>query len=209
MCYNKNGKKGGVFMKGYEDLPAGYAPLFSIDLQKQKKLAALVYTISGVIAAALVVLGIFAVPEARLFDFSDGYGIYFLRLLVMVVGLFAYIILHELVHGVFMRLFSRQRVKYGFTVLYAYAGSDAYFDKSSYIIIALAPVIVWGAVLAVICALLPPAWFWPIYIIQISNLAGAAGDFYVTARFARLPRDILVRDTGVSMTVFAKSAETV
>ena len=196
-------------MKGYESLPADYVPLFSIDLQKQKKLAVLVYVIAGVIAVALVVLGIFAVPEAKVFDFSAGYGVYFLRLLVLVAGLFAYIVLHELVHGIFMRLFSRQRVKYGFTALYAYAGSDAYFDKSSYIIIALAPVIVWGAVLAVICALLPPLWFWPVYIIQINNFAGAAGDFYVTARFLLLPRNILVRDTGVSMTVFAKSAETV
>lgn len=196
-------------MKGYENLPVDYVPLFSIDLQKNKKLAALVYAISAVIAAALVVMGIFAVPEAKLFDFSAGYGVYFGRLGVLVGGLFAYIVLHELVHGVFMRLFSKQRVKYGFTALYAYAGSDAYFDKNSYIIIALAPVVVWGAVLAVICAFLPPLWFWPIYIIQINNFAGAAGDFYVTARFLFLPRGILVRDTGTAMTVFAKSAETV
>ena len=196
-------------MKGYEILPADYVPLLSVDLQKNKKLAALVYAISAVIAAALVVLGIFAVPEAKLFDFSAGFGIYFLRLLVLVAGLFAYIVLHELVHGVFMRFFSKMRVKYGFTLMYAYAGSDAYFDKSSYIIIALAPVVVWGAVLAVLCALVPPLWFWPIYVIQISNLAGAAGDFYVTARFLFLPRSILVHDTGTAMTVFAKSAETV
>ena len=196
-------------MKGYENLPADYVPLLSIDLQKQKKTAVLVYAISGVIAVALVLLGIFAVPEAKLFDFSAGYGVYFLRLLVLVAGLFAYIVLHELVHGIFMRLFSKMRVKYGFTALYAYAGSDAYFDKSSYIIIALAPVAVWGAVLALVCALVPPLWFWPLYIIQINNFAGAAGDFYVTARFARLPREILVRDTGTAMTVFAKSTETV
>ena len=196
-------------MKGYESLSADFASILSIDLQKQKKLAVLVNALAFVIAVLMVVIGIFAVPDAKLFDFSAGYGIYFLRLGVMVGGLFAYIILHELVHGIFMRLFSRQRVKYGFTGLYAFAGSDAYFDKVSYIIIALAPVIVWGAVLAVLCALLPPLWFWPIYLIQINNFSGAAGDFYVTARFLFLPRDILVRDTGVSMTVYAKSGETV
>jgi hypothetical protein len=196
-------------MKGYESLPADFAPILSIDLQKQKKLAVLVNVLAFVIAVLMVVIGIFAVPDAKLFDFSAGYGVYFGRLGVLVGGLFAYIILHELVHGIFMRLFSRQRVKYGFTGLYAFAGSDAYFDKASYIIIALAPVIVWGAVLAVLCALLPPLWFWPVYLIQINNFSGAAGDFYVTARFLFLPRDILVRDTGVAMTVFAKSAETV
>lgn len=196
-------------MKGYESLPADFAPILSIDLQKQKKLAVLVNALAFVIAVLMVVIGIFAVPDAKLFDFSAGYGVYFLRLGVLVGGLFAYIILHELVHGIFMRLFSRQRVKYGFTGLYAFAGSDAYFDKTSYIIIALAPVVIWGAVLAVLCALLPPSWFWPVYIIQINNISGAAGDFYVTARFLLLPRDILVRDTGVAMTVFSKSAETV
>ena len=196
-------------MKGYESLPADFAPILSIDLQKQKKLAVLVNALAFVIAVLMVVIGIFAVPDAKLFDFSAGYGVYFLRLGVLVVGLFAYIILHELVHGIFMRLFSRQRVKYGFTGLYAFAGSDAYFDKTSYIIIALAPVVIWGAVLAVLCVLLPPSWFWPVYIIQINNISGAAGDFYVTAKFLLLPRDILVRDTGVAMTVFAKSAETV
>ena len=191
-------------MKGYESLPADFAPIFSIDLQKQKKLAVLVNALAFVIAVLMVVIGIFAVPDAKLFDFSAGYGVYFGRLGVLVGGLFAYIILHELVHGIFLRLFSRQRVKYGFTGLYAFAGSDAYFDKASYIIIALAPVIVWGAVLAVLCALLPPLWFWPVYLIQINNISGAAGDLFVTVRFSRFPQDILVSDYGVGMTVYSK-----
>jgi hypothetical protein len=44
-----------------------------------------------------------------------------------------------------------------------------------------------------------------VYLIQMVNLSGAGGDIYVTFKFARLPRDILVRDTGVAMTVFAPS----
>jgi len=87
-------------MKGHESLPADYVPLFSIDLQRQKKTAVLVYIISAAIAVVLVALGILAVPEAKFFDLSAGYGVYFLRLLVMLAGLFVYIILHELVHGV-------------------------------------------------------------------------------------------------------------
>ena len=48
------------------------------------------------------------------------------------------------------------------------------------------------------------AAFWCVYIVQITNISGAAGDMYVTGKFLRLPRDILVHDSGVSMTVYAK-----
>ncbi len=55
-----------------------------------------------------------------------------------------------------------------------------------------------------ICAIVPDEWFWIAYIIQIANISGAAGDLYVTARFTRLPKDILVRDSGVAMEVYSK-----
>ena len=195
--------------KTYEsELPAGYQKAYYLNA-KDKKVGILFNLIALVIMIAVLAVGVLPlintertreeISETALMLFPLG------LLLVMLI----YIVSHELVHGIFMRLFSKMRVKYGFTALYAYAGSDAYFDKSSYIIIALAPVAVWGAVLALVCALVPPLWFWPLYIIQINNFAGAAGDFYVTARFACLPRDILVRDTGTAMTVFAKSTETV
>ena len=39
---------------------------------------------------------------------------------------------------------------------------------------------------------------------QIGNISGAAGDIYVTVRLWNEPSTILVRDTGVDMTVFNK-----
>ena len=36
-------------------------------------------------------------------------------------------------------------------------------------------------------------------------MAGAAGDAFVTVKFASMPKDILVRDDGVGMTVYSKS----
>lgn len=190
-------------MTGTFTLPEGYAPLLTVDLQKNKKLAVLVNLLALLIAVPLVVIGIFLQPIEL--DLDD--SLLWVRYGVMVVGYIVYIILHELVHGVFIRIFSGKRAKYGVTGIYAYAGSDAYFAKLPYLAIALAPVVIWGAVLAVLCALVPPAWFWAVYFIQIGNLSGAAGDFYVTVRFLGLPRDILVRDYGVGMTVFSKEGK--
>ena len=42
-----------------------------------------------------------------------------------------------------------------------------------------------------------------VWILQIANVSGAAGDVFVTLRLLRLPRDLLVRDTGVAMTVYS------
>ena len=87
---------------------------------------------------------------------------------------------------------------------YAFAGSNDYYDKRSYTFIALAPVVLWGFVLALINFFVSAEWFWSVYIIQIINLSGAAGDFFVTVKFSRLPKEILIKDHGVGMTVYAK-----
>jgi hypothetical protein len=115
-----------------------------------------------------------------------------------------YIVLHELVHGITMKLVGTKKVNYGFTGLYAFAGSKDYYDKTGYIMIALAPVVLWGIVLAVIQAFVPVQWFWLVWMIQIANISGAAGDAYVTAKFSKMPKDILVSDYGVGMTVYSK-----
>lgn len=184
-------------MKPVLTLPENYHESFHIDLQKDKKLAVLVNLLSLVIAVAVGFAGLFIRP----FELSpkDLLPLCF----AFPVASIVYLFLHEAVHGIFMRAFSGVRPHYGFTGLYAYAGSSAYFDRDRYLIIALAPVVVWGLVLAVLCAASTSNfWFWVWYFIQVINLSGAAGDLYVTVRFLKLPKTILVKDTGVSMTVY-------
>ena len=204
-------------MKSQATLPEGYEEILSIDLQKDKRLmltvngAALliVYILLGdlsavLISVAMIVLGIILHP-IKIFYHEQFLIRALMHLAIIGVGSVLYIILHEAVHGVFMRLFCRVKPRFGFTGLYAYAGSDAYYAKLPYIIIALAPVVIWGVVLMALCLLFPD-FFWAIYFIQITNISGAAGDLFVTAKFLRLPKDILVRDTGVSMTVYGTNA---
>lgn len=189
-------------MKSVRALPEGYRELLSVDMKKDKKLAVLVNALSLLIAAVLgLPVHFFSIPFT-----SIGWGgqkAYLIHVAVLFGGMFVYIILHELVHGIAMKLCGTKKVKYGFTGLYAFAGSDDYYYKKPYIAIALAPIAVWGVILGIINALVPVEWFWVVYFIQLINLSGAAGDLYVTCKFAGLPKDILVRDYGVSMTVYA------
>ena len=194
-------------MKAVSQLPDGYREIYAIDLQKNKKLAFWINALAILIGVVLAVPMHFVVPFSTLFDMSRGYGAYFARFGVMLAAMIAYMVLHELVHGIAMKLCGTKRVKYGYTGLYAFAGSEDYYDKAAYIFIALAPVVLWGAVLFVLMLTVPTSWFWVVYIVQISNLSGAAGDFFVTLRFSRFPKDILVRDSGVSMCVYSCAEE--
>lgn len=183
-------------MKTQLQLPENYQKLFQIDLQKDKKLALQVNGLALAIAVPVLLLGFWLEPIGTFLDEGA------LGVLWVLLGMVVYMVLHELVHGIFMRWFSGVRPHYGVTALYAYAGSDAYFDRTHYIIIALAPVVVWGLVLGVLCLVTEGYWFWLFYLLEMVNLSGAAGDIYVTWRFSKLSSNILVQDTGVAMTVY-------
>lgn len=187
--------------RAVETLPAGYQEYYSLDLQKDKKIALFVNVLAFVIAVLLVVPMHFAVPLFSLF-YADGGAL--IRLVVLVLLIVVYMVLHELVHGIAMKSCGTKKVKYGFTGLYAFAGSDDYYDKKSYIYIALAPIVLWGVLIAIINLFVPVEWFWVVYFVQVMNLSGAAGDLFVTVKFSRFPKDILIKDHGVGMTVFSK-----
>ena len=188
-------------MKFTAKLPENYKEILYVDLQKNKKLALLVNGLALIISAVMIIIGLIISPLSKLY--SEGPVILLINLLIMLIGMPLYLVLHELVHGIFMYSYSRVKPRYGFTGMYAYAGSDGYFSKLPYIIIALAPVVIWGIVLLVLNLTLPSYLFWSVYMIQIANISGAAGDAYVTAKFSRLPTSILVQDTGVALTVYA------
>lgn len=191
-------------MKALNILPDGYGQIYEIDLQKNKKKMLLVNGIALLISALMVVPMCFYIPITELFSFEKGMLQYFIRFAALFGLSIAYMVLHELVHGITMKLCGTKKVKYGFTGLYAFAGSDDYYDKKSYITIALAPVVLWGVVIAIINCFMPREWFWVVYFLQIMNISGAAGDMYVTFKFSKMPKDILVRDHGVGMKVYSK-----
>ncbi len=190
-------------MRAVKNLPEGYKEIYSLDLQNDKKLALIVNLIGLVVSVLMIVPMNARVPITALFDMEGGLGNYTVRFVSLMVLMVLYLVLHEAVHGVAMKMCGTEKIKYGFTGLYAFAGSDDYYGKGAYIFIALAPVVLWGIVLAIINPMVPAEWFWVVYFIQIANVSGAAGDLFVTARFARLPDDILVRDSGVAMTVYS------
>ncbi|MCE5188207.1 MAG: DUF3267 domain-containing protein [Eubacteriales bacterium] len=181
-------------------LPQGYREIKRIDLMSNRKEAILVNILALGILCGMAALG-FAIcpPFTNLF-----LGIQtIINTILLLVSILLYMVLHELIHGILMKGFSGVKPRYGFTGLYAYAGSDALFGRRQYLMIAFAPVVLLGAVLAVLNIRFYESWFWFFYIIQIVNISGAAGDIYVGAQIVRAQNAVLIRDTGTGMTLYS------
>ena len=184
-------------------LPSDYCEIYTVNFQKDKKTALIVNIASFILMAVFVIIGILIVSISYTFDNDGSIVTPILKLITALAGMIVYLILHELVHGITMKHYGAKRVKYGFTGLYAFAGCEEYFSKKPYIVIALAPIVLWGIVLAVLCCFVHKSWFWVVYFIQIINFSGAAGDLYVTCKFSKFPKDILIKDTGLEMKVYS------
>ncbi len=192
-------------MKTIQSLPEGYEEVCSIDLQNNKKQAVLVNGIAILLMASMYIAMQSRISFMDWMDQAIRDGRLIPAVLIIGLGTFAYVVLHEFTHGAAMKLQGGKEVKYGFTGLYAFAGSRLdYFPKKSYVFIALAPVVIWGVLFAILQLSLP-AWSWPIWFLQMMNVSGAAGDLYVSVKTGLMSPTILVMDTGVSMTVYDKA----
>lgn len=191
-------------MKIIKELPEGYKRVAYVNLQKNKKTSLLINVISGVLALLMAFLMHLAVPFTDAINLSGGMETLMQDIIVLMIASTAYILLHEAVHGIFMKIFGCKKLKFGFTGLYAFAGTDELISKKVYFIIALAPVVILGIILLAVLFFVSMPVFWLVYLLEIVNVSGSVGDIFVIVTFSKMPDDILIHDNGVSMNVYSK-----
>ena len=132
-------------MNSFRELPAGYGEHLCIDMQKDKRLALRINGIGAAIMVVMLVVGHFLVVPVWTLISAEPDTTVTLTLtkpLVMLGGMIVYIVLHELTHAAVMKFYGAKQVRFGFTGLYAFAGSERdYFDRHAYVPISLAPLV--------------------------------------------------------------------
>ena len=187
-------------------LPQGSRFVETLDLFRQRKALIAVSVLGLALVIVAVIAGFIAVPLREGLEMLRRNWIPWLLLPAMLI---AYIPLHEAIHGAFMLALSGVRPQFGLRLPYcAWAGSRAWFGRISHGVIALAPLALAGAGLQLVIAAAPREWFWPLWIVQISNLSGSAGDLYCVARLARIRGALLIQDDGMRMRVFRMPPKT-
>ena len=187
----------------HRTLPPGYRYACTMDFLHNRRQMTALLKLSALLTVAPLLAGLLLYPIAPAWAMLKRSVVPWLALAAMLI---LYIPLHELTHGAAMFALSGVKPVYGLKLPYAYAGSTAWFDRRSHIATALAPVVLWGIALQIAIALAPAAWAWPLWIVQISNLSGSAGDITCAWALARMPGDILIQDTGVRMRVMKRTA---
>ncbi len=181
-------------------LPEGYREIKRIDLMSNRKEAILVNILALGIMFGMAAFGFAICPPFT--GFLLGVQT-IINTILLLASVLLYMLLHELIHGILMKGFSGVKPRYGFTGLYAYAGSDALFGRRQYLMIAFAPVVLLGIALAALNVVFYESSFWFFYVIQIVNISGAAGDIYVGTQIVRSHNAVLIRDTGTGMSLYS------
>ncbi len=183
------------------DIPDNFDTVFSVNLQKNRKPQKAVNLIALIIAVVMIVPMVFFFPLSVFLDANE-------QIIIMVavfcVGEIGYLVCHELIHVIFMRAYGSKTARLSFNGILVYTKCYEYFYKKQYFIITLAPIVILGLILLVVNVLIPASWFWVVYVIQISNIAGASGDFYVIFKLRKLSQETLVLDSGLDIRAFSK-----
>lgn len=132
-----------------------------------------------------------------------GLGSVLLFLVLMLLAIFGVILLHELVHGLFIWWFTGSRPKFGVGTGYAYAAApDWYFPRWQHLIIAVAPLLlISGAGLALL-PFLPMSTFFYLFVALMMNAVGSVGDLAMVGWLLLQPGHALVRDTGPAIYIY-------
>ncbi|RLC97261.1 MAG: hypothetical protein DRI77_07510 [Chloroflexi bacterium] len=178
-------------------LPEGYVQSGEINLKKNKRLAITL----NIVAFFVGILSFFllssfaALVRPSLMNTSGnitaGVWAVMLGLVVLLMTI------HESIHGFFFWVFTRSRPVFAFRLFYAYAGApDWYIPTRQFIIVALAPLVIIGAVGILLMLLVPESWVLFIAFMVALNTGGSAGDILVFARLFKLSPTCLANDTG-------------
>ena len=205
--------------KHYETvLPDGYEKVLEINA-KEKKTGLWMNAVGlliFIVALAPFVLDLFVwhpYRAARLFSFSIGLTELIVFYAVFFGGFIAYLVLHELTHGLVYKQLTKQKLTFGITWSAAYCGvPHIYVYRKAALLAILAPFVLFTLVFF---GLLLEAWLefvseggvWGavyagLVLLFASHMAGCVGDLYGAALMLFRFRDkrMLMNDTGPMQT---------
>ena len=184
--------------------PEGFKNKKTIDLKADKKLWLSINGAALAAAAALVLLGCLYEPVTRFFDAAGAWRL-LLRFVLLLVGMGVYFFLNE-----YIRRFMIEKVT-GKAALVVrekpcvFTAPARCLTVKEYLKISFAPVLALGALLLLLMLILPAKLFWQVYIMQIINLAGAAGDVYTAYMLLKMKKDVQIEDDVTSITIWSKN----
>jgi hypothetical protein len=182
------------------------------ELGKLEMSKEVVVTLLGMGTLALFAFGFFFTALYTLFIGKVGFNFDFTSgtILISVTLFIGTVVLHELIHGVFMSIYGG-KPRYGagiayFILPYFYATTKTVFLRNQFIVIAIAPLVVISLVGIGLMAAFPSIAHWML-IPFVINASGAVGDLWVTRNVLRYPKHVLLEDRKTGLIIYGKETD--
>lgn len=176
-----------------------------IELERSQVLSRLIKTISAALALLFFLVGYWIFPVEALLEMEDA----FIHLVVLMLGMMSVFLIHELLRGLLMRMFSGVKPIIRYAGSYPHAACEAYFGRKTQQIINVVPPVTIAIMLAVLLLVTADiSWKWMIWMMLTVGVCSFVGDFYVMVRLMYMPEDILVMNIGPTYVVYSAEKST-
>ncbi len=190
-------------------LPEGYTELYHIDA-RDKRIGLILNLIALGVFFVMIALSVLVLwmDEVSLGQLMEALIEHPLPSILFGLGMIAYIVAHELVHGLAYKSLTHQKLTFGMSWSCAFCGVPSiYVYRHASLVALLAPFVVFSVLFGVLwvwMAFVHPLWFLLAACLLGMHLGGCSGDLYMTflllVRFRS--RTVLIRDTGPEQFVY-------
>lgn len=201
-------------METVKTLPPNYKQCSELDVAENKKVLIAVNVLALVLMLLFMWLALqfFALvhPEIDAIEAlwqvtgtTPGIGRRVILALVALAVVLGVGVVHELVHGLFFWIFTRERPAFGFKALYVYAAApDWYLPLERYIVVGLMPLVVITVLGLVLAAVVPATVAVWVLLFTVTNAGSAAGDMLAIVWLLVQPPNALAHDRGTAIEVY-------
>lgn len=175
-----------------------------IELEKTPVLSRLIKAVSAIEAILFFILGYMLFPIDALLKMGDVFS----HLVILFFGMMSVFLLHELLRGLLMRIFSGVKPLVRYVGSYPQAACEAYFCRRHQQIINLLPLtVIFVMLLAIVVTTADMSWKWIAWITLTVGVCSYVRDLYVAIRMMHLPKDILVMNVGPIYMIYSATGE--
>ena len=191
----------------YNELPLGYVKDYVIDTKEDKFTIILATVLNLLLFAGTVTIAL--AFKGFQIELRENRNIILLCTAIFLFAMIIYTILHELTHGLFYKIFTHEKLKFGMTVTVAYCGiPKIYTKKWPMVIITIAPFITFLIAFSIPLIFITNTVIYLYFSILLGfHVGGCSGDLYAVfiTLFKYYKKDILINDTGPKQTFYIKN----
>lgn len=191
----------------YNELPEGYICVKTIDAKEDKKFMAWMTVVNFLLLASIFALGTLIILKTHP---DEDINVNPFVGLIACAAMLAYIILHELTHGLFYKIFTHEKLTFGLTLLVAFCGvPKLYVNRKTSLVTTLAPFVIFNIVFILLLILIPDLFTKIVILFMFAmHFGGCVGDLWVAYYLIFKHRDkkMLVNDTGPKQTFYIEGS---